>query len=149
MHSQPPRSRTAFTLVELLVVIGIIALLISIILPALSKARESANTVKCASNLRCVGQGLTMYIATWKQTLPVAYIYEGMSFGPPQTPTVADKGYAHWSGLIYGKGVVGADSFTCPSIDKGGLPPTNPTASTATSGSTSLERSLVWATVPI
>jgi len=129
MHSQPPRSRTAFTLVELLVVIGIIALLISIILPALSKARESANTVKCASNLRCVGQGLTMYIATWKQTLPVAYIYEGMSFGPPQTPTVADKGYAHWSGLIYGKGVVGADSFTCPSIDKGGLPPTNPTAS--------------------
>jgi len=64
--------RKAFTLVELLVVIGIIALLISILLPSLNRAREQANWLKCMSNLRQVGQAMTMYCNNNKGRFPTA-----------------------------------------------------------------------------
>ena len=69
----PCSQRRAFTLVELLVVIGIIAILISVLLPALSSARESANKIKCMAQLKQIGLAYLMYANDNKGDLPGIY----------------------------------------------------------------------------
>ena len=87
------QSRRAFTLVELLVVIGIIALLVSILLPALNKAKESSRQVKCLSNLKQLGNATMQYVNDNKGVLPAAaggspaYHWPGPPFSPTPDPT--------------------------------------------------------------
>lgn len=64
--------RTAFTLVELLVVIGIIALLVGILLPVVSRARQSAEVVKCLANMQSLARGQALYAAAYGNQLVTA-----------------------------------------------------------------------------
>jgi prepilin-type N-terminal cleavage/methylation domain-containing protein/prepilin-type processing-associated H-X9-DG protein len=70
MNLPKPKKRSGFTLVELLVVIGIITVLIGILLPSLSKARANANSTACQSNLRQIAMAMLMYANDNKGHLP-------------------------------------------------------------------------------
>jgi prepilin-type N-terminal cleavage/methylation domain-containing protein/prepilin-type processing-associated H-X9-DG protein len=113
--------RRAFTLVELLVVVGIIAVLLAILLPAMNKAREGARAVACASNLRQIGMGMMMYANENRQKLPFH-----ADWGPPH-----DEDWIHWqpgpgrdpsdltrtSAIAKYMGNFTAAVFRCPSDD--------------------------------
>ena len=85
------KKQRGFTLVELLVVIGIIAVLIAILLPALNRARRQALRVSCSANLQQIGILWTLYANDNKGTLPTMYYQTG-------SPPPLDKtGFGNWT----------------------------------------------------
>ena len=105
------RTRHGFTLVELLVVIGIIAVLIGILLPALSRAREQAQTSACLSNLRQISQGFQMYANDFKGFVVPGFV---RSYPP------GGRGGENWATLLVVRGYIkGADQTD---FVKGGSP---------------------------
>jgi prepilin-type N-terminal cleavage/methylation domain-containing protein/prepilin-type processing-associated H-X9-DG protein len=102
------RRRSGFTLVELLVVIGIIAILIAILLPGLSAARRQSRSVKCLSNLRQLGIGFQMYAQTFNGKWPVVRHDPGNATYPlPATTSL------RWQDRIleFVSGIKGANSM--------------------------------------
>jgi len=112
--------RRGFTLVELLVVIGIIAVLISLLLPSLNKARQSAQRVACAAQLKQLGNGMLLYANENKQTYPAAFWSPNNALGdwnydPQATSWVSVLAkYVGGSKVDVNAPIMGIKIFTCP-----------------------------------
>ena len=114
-------TRRAFTLVEILIVIGIIALLISILLPAIISARESANRIKCATNLRTLGQMIVMFAHDHHDRVPQGHDTPNAGIGGVDTDWMYTKDYF----VLVDE--YGADQrlFICPSSSRADVGPSS------------------------
>lgn len=103
MNLRAARQTHAFTLIELLVVISIIALLIAILLPALGAARNSARSIKCASNTRQLAMACVMHQSDHKERYPYMWV------------TDSEGNYRTWREQIWEYCGQSAELYDCPS----------------------------------
>jgi prepilin-type N-terminal cleavage/methylation domain-containing protein len=115
MSKQAGSTRQAFTLVELLVVIGIISLLISMLLPALNRARQSANLIDCQARLRQMGQALQIYTVSNKGLLPWGVIRNDEPWENHTLPNPSNQEVVwNWTftlSEVFSKNVIQSDGF--------------------------------------
>jgi prepilin-type N-terminal cleavage/methylation domain-containing protein len=114
-HHPHRRYRRGFTLVELLVVIGIIALLISVLMPALARARQAANLIDCQARLRQMGQSFYIYTASNKGLVPWGVVDHTAFWTDNSLPNASmQEGFWWWHftlSEIMNKNLVGRDGF--------------------------------------
>jgi prepilin-type N-terminal cleavage/methylation domain-containing protein/prepilin-type processing-associated H-X9-DG protein len=95
---RPPRCG-GFTLIELMVVIGIIAVLIAMLLPVLNRSRLTAKLVSCQSNLRQIGNAIQIYAGNNNGVFPVGW-YDGGFPNAAPVPTATEDRRTHWAILL-------------------------------------------------
>src|SRR5260221_10775319 len=123
-ESEPPyvgcydarEMKRAFTLIELLVVIAIIAILASLLLPALARAKGQGQRAACVSNFRQVGLAFSMYLSDNNETFPDRRDLKDLLCYKPWTTWPASDPRGGWAAMVLSNLLARSRVWTCPTM---------------------------------